>query len=103
MSSEQAQAKDNGTIFGYGRPTILTGAAPAGVAIAQNAGPRKSQCQHPGSGKSQREHRLGPRPGCRRVAFSAKVGVLYAAADSEELSSRLIAMTDPAARNSCTN
>ena len=49
MSSEQAQAKDNGTIFGYGRPTVLTGAAPAGVAIAQNAGPGKSQCQHPGS------------------------------------------------------
>ena len=97
MSSEQAQAKDNATVYGYGRPTVLTGAAPAGVAIAQNAGPGKSQCQHPGSGKSQREHRLGPRPGCRRVAFGAKVGVVYTAADIEELSARLIATTDPAA------
>jgi hypothetical protein len=89
VSSEQAQAKDNGTVYGYGRPAVLTGAAPAGVAIAQNAGPGKSQCQHPGSGKSQREHRLGPRPGCRRVAFSAKVGVVYTAADIEELFSEV--------------
>jgi len=36
------------------------------------------------------------RPGCRRVAF-AKVGVVYTAADIEELSARLIATTGPAA------
>jgi len=68
----------------------------AGGAIAKNAGPQSNrnasawQCQIP------REHRLGPRPGCRRVAF-AKVGVVYTAADIEELSARLIATTGPAA------
>ena len=74
-SNEPAHVKDNETTFGYGPPTVPIGALSLGAT----------------------------RPGCRRVAFGAKVGVAYTAADSEELSSRLIATTDPVARNSCTN
>ena len=95
MSNERAQARDNETTVGYGRPSVLDRCALVGGAIAKNAGPQSNrpapwQCQIP------REHRLGPIPGCRRVAF-AKVGVVYTAADIEELSARLIATTDPAA------
>ena len=96
MSNERAQARDNETTFGYGRPPVLTGALSLVVLLQRTRGP--SQIATPATWQCEipREHRLGPIPGCRRVAF-AKVGVVYTAADIEELSARLIATTDPAA------
>jgi len=52
MSNERAQARDNETTFGYGRPPVLTGALSLVALLQRTRGPSQIATPAPGSAKS---------------------------------------------------